>query len=119
MVGVRLAVASLVLVFALGCGRPFEVEGDITQAGGELIVRGDFGAGRGVVVLVDGVAASSAVFESNTCVRVRVPPLPRSGVVDVQLLFANGEHGEQVEHGEKIEIGGALRVSAPPLEIRE
>jgi hypothetical protein len=116
VLGVRLAVPSFVLVFALGCGRPFEVEGDISQAGGELIVRGEFGAGRGVVVLVDGVAASGAVFESHTCVRVRVPPLPRSGVVDVQLLFANDEHGE---HGERVELGGALRVSAPPLEIRE
>jgi hypothetical protein len=99
----------LVLVSALGCGRPFEVESDISQAGGELIVRGDFGAGRGVVVLVDGIAASGAVFESTTCVRVRVPRLPRSGVVDVQLSFADGD---------QIDLGGALRVSAPPLEIR-
>jgi hypothetical protein len=109
-------VSLLVLVTALGCGRPFEVESDISQAGGELIVRGDFGAGRGVVVLVDGIAASGSVFESPTCLRVRVPALPRSGVVDVQLLFANAENGEQAE---RIELGGALRVSAPPLEIRE
>lgn len=104
-------------MFVLGCGRPFEVASDISQAGGDLVVRGDFGAGRGVVVLVDGVAASGAVFESNTCVRVRVPPLPRSGLVDVQLLFAGGEQvGDPVD---EIQLGGALRVSAPPLEIRE
>jgi hypothetical protein len=100
----------LVLMFALGCGRPFEVASDISQAGGELVVRGDFGAGRGVVVLVDGVAASGVVFESPTCVRVRVPALPRSGIVDVQLLLA---------HGEEVQLDGALRVSAPPLDIRE
>lgn len=106
----RLAVPLLAFVFALGCRREFEVERDISQAGGEVIVRGDFGAGRGVVVLVDGVAASGVVFESTTCVRARVPALPRSGVVDVQLLFADGD---------EITLGGALRVSAPPLEIRE
>lgn len=100
----------LVLVCALGCGQPFEVQPDISQAGGELIVRGDFGVGRGVIVLVDGVAASDAVFESTTCLHVQVPRLPRSGVVDVQLSFADGE---------QIEIGGALRVSAPPLLIRQ
>jgi hypothetical protein len=110
---VRLGLPSLVLGLALGCSRPFEVASDISQAGGELIVRGDFGGGRGVIVLVDGVAASGAVFESPTCLRVRVPRLPRSGVVDVQLLFAD------VEHVESIELGGALRVSAPPLEIRD
>jgi hypothetical protein len=63
-------------------------------------------------VLVDGVPASAVVFESPTCVRARVPALPRSGLVDVRLVFANAERAE-------IELGGALRVSAPPLEIRD
>jgi hypothetical protein len=104
---VRLPVPLLVsIVLALGC----EAEPSISQAGGELVLRGDFGGGRGVVVLVDGVAASDAVFESPTCLRVRVPPLPRSGTVDVELRFTDGEN---------IQLGDALRVSAPPLDIRE
>jgi hypothetical protein len=104
---VRLPVPLLVsFALALGC----EAESGISQAGGELVLRGDFGGGRGVVVLVDGVAASDAVFESPTCLRVRVPPLPRGGIVDVELRFADGEN---------IQLGDALRVSAPPLDIRE
>lgn len=116
----RLGFPLLVLVLVLGCSRQFEVESEISQAGGEVVLRGDFGGGRGVVVLVDGVAASDAVFESPTCVRVRVPALPRSGVVDVQLLFADGEPIEGgAERVEEIRLDGALRVSAPPIEIRD
>jgi hypothetical protein len=109
---VRLSPLLLAVAVAVapGCSRAFEVESDISQGGGDLIVRGDFGSGRAVVVLVDGVAASAAVFESASCVRVRVPALPRSGTVDVELMFADGE---------TIQLDGALRVSAPPLQIRE
>jgi hypothetical protein len=109
-VAVRLPASLLLLALALGCRQPFEVESGISQAGGELTIRGDFGGGRAVVVLVDGVAASGVVFESATCVRARVPALPRSGVVDVELRFADGE---------TIQLDDALQVSAPPLEIRE
>ena len=97
------------LSLAAGCSRPYEVASGISQAGGELIVRGEFG-GRGVVVLVDGVPTSGTVVESSTCVRVRVPALPRSGLVPVDLEFADGE---------RIKLDGALRVSAPPIEIRD
>jgi hypothetical protein len=109
-VAVRPSALLLVLALASGCSRPFEVETGISQGGGELTIRGDFGGGRGVVVLVDGVAASGAVFESATCMRVRVPSLPRSGTVDVELVFADDE---------RIKLEGALQVSAPSLEIRE
>jgi hypothetical protein len=106
---VRLRVL-LVLLVAAGCSESFTVDSSVSQAGGELIMRGDFGDRRDVVVLVDGVATTATVFESSTCVRVRVPPLPRSGPVPVQLVFADGE---------QIQIDGALHVSAPPIEIRD
>jgi hypothetical protein len=110
-VAVRLPLPLLVSL-ALGCGQTSgpRVESGISQTGGELVLRGNFGGGRGVVVLVDGVAASDAVFESPTCLRARVPPLPRSGTGDVELRFADGEN---------IQLGSALRVSAPPLNVRE
>lgn len=100
----------LVLVLVAGCSRPFELGSGVARGGGELIVRGDFAGRRGVVILVDGIATSGTVFESSTCVRVRVPPLPRSGPVPVHLVFADGE---------QIQLDDALHVSAPSIEIRD
>ncbi len=100
----------MLLALASGFSRPFEVGSSVSQAGGELIVRGDFSDGRNVLVLVDGVATNATVFESATCVRVRVPALPRSGAVPVDLAFADGE---------LIRLDGELQVSPPSIEIRD
>lgn len=99
----------VLLALAARCSRPFEVDSSISQAGGELTVRGDFRDGRNVLVLIDGVAATAMVFESPTRVRVRVPPLPRSGSVPVQLWFGEGEP----------QIVGELQVSAPTIQIQD
>lgn len=81
----------------------------LSQAGGELLLRGEqFGVG-GAVVLIDGVPAQSVVRESSDVIRARVPPLPRAGTVDVELLSADGA---------RVVASSGLTVVAPELEVR-
>jgi hypothetical protein len=96
----------------IACARP-QLElapREVSQIGGEeLRLRGDFAGHGGVVVLIDEVPAHAAVLDAPDRLRVRVPPLPRTGMVDLELVFADGEH---------MQLSDVLRVTAPPLEIR-
>ncbi|PRQ07766.1 hypothetical protein [Enhygromyxa salina] len=104
-------VVMVVTVGAWGCGAT-EVrlaQDRLPQSGGELELVGDVEGHGAVVVLVDGVAAHSAELDGHR-LRVRVPALPRSGVVDVELAFADGVHEKLL---------GALTVSAPSLNVSD
>jgi hypothetical protein len=81
----------------------------ISQSGGELVIAVARAGQGGVVVMIDGVAAQSVVREAEDVLRVRVPALPRSGAVDVELWFADGS---------STRLDGALRVSAPRVDVR-
>lgn len=104
-----LAVLGLGCVFACGPSSDLTLEPtDLTQSGGELRIIGTFAPARGVVVLIDGVAAHAVVRESQRVLRVRVPALPRTGPVDVELHAADGTY--LIERD-------ALVVSAPRLQV--
>jgi hypothetical protein len=108
------ALASLGLIVGLivgliGCGAPelALTRDHLVQSGAELQLVGDVGGHGAVIVIVDGVPAHSAVIEGHR-LRVSVPPLPRTGAVDVELLFADGA---------SMSLSGALTVSAPRLTV--
>lgn len=65
--------------------------------------------GGAVIVIVDGVPAHSVVHEAPGLLRARLPALPRSGDVDVEVLFADAS---------VIRLEAALEVVAPELEVR-
>jgi hypothetical protein len=94
---------------ACGCGPPelALTQAHLAQSGGELGLIGDLDRHGAVVVLVDGVPAHSAVLDGHR-LRVRVPPLPRAGSVDVELVFADGAH---------MVLPSALLVSAPSVQV--
>ncbi|KIG14670.1 hypothetical protein DB30_06481 [Enhygromyxa salina] len=81
----------------------------LAQSGGELELIGDLNGHGAAIVLVDGVAAHSAVLDGQR-LSVQVPPLPRAGLVDVELVFADGTHERLL---------GALTVSAPSLNVSD
>jgi hypothetical protein len=85
--------------------------GRISQAGGvELWVRLGRAAGEGgAIVLVDGVPAHSTVLERPGLLRVRLPSLPRTGLVDVEVEFADGT---------SLGVPGGLEVVSPELAVR-
>ncbi|PRQ04042.1 hypothetical protein ENSA5_11650 [Enhygromyxa salina] len=99
------------LLAVSSCGPP-ELEvvgGSVPRSGGvELKLLGDFGGHGAVIVLIDGVPAHGAVVESPHLLRVRVPPLPRAGTVDVELSFADGA---------RMELNEALVVRAPDVDV--
>lgn len=111
----------LVIVAALGSlacspARPELSPGRVSQAGGvELWVRlGRAAPGRaagegGAIVLVDGVPAHSTVRERPGLLRVRLPSLPRTGRVDVEVEFADGT---------SIAVPGGLEVVSPEFAVR-
>jgi hypothetical protein len=83
----------------------------VSQRGGiELLV--DTAAVRGsgaAIVLVDGVPANTVVIEAPGLLRAQLPTLPRTGRVDVEVLFADGT---------TIVMDEALEVLEPELEVR-
>jgi hypothetical protein len=67
-------------------------------------------SGQGsVIVLVDDVPAHSIVIDAPGRLRAELPPLPRSGVVDVEIRFADGTSVTIVE---------GLEVAPSELEVR-
>ena len=82
----------------------------VSQRGGiDLHLRVPESRGGAVIVIVEGVPAHSVVHEAPGLVRARLPALPRTGVVDVEILFADAS---------VIRLEGALEVVAPELEVR-
>lgn len=83
----------------------------VTQAGGvELRIRlGGAGGNGSAIVLIDGVPTHSTVVEAPGLLRVRLPPLPRPGVVDAEVRFADGS---------SVHIPGELEVVSPELQVR-
>ena len=61
------------------------------------------------MVLVDGVPTHTVVVEAPGLLRVRLPSLPRTGTVDVEVAFADGT---------VLRMDGALEVVAPELDVR-
>lgn len=106
----RALVLLVTVMTVMGCGEPSLQLRPTTlmQSGGDLLLRGEFG-GDGVVVLIDGVPAQQVVRESARAIRVRVPSLPRSGAVEVELLFGDGR---------RIRADTVLTVSALQLDVR-
>ncbi len=103
----------MVLVVTLGACGPSVGEVSpttVSQIGGvELLLRTPVAIGEGgVVVLVDKVPASAVVVEAPRLVRARLPSLPRAGVVDVELLSAEGS----------LVTVAQLEVTAPVLDVR-
>jgi hypothetical protein len=75
-----------------------------------LCVSGLGVSGQGsVIVLVDDVPAHSIVIDAPGRLRAELPPLPRSGVVDVEIRFADGTSVTIVE---------GLEVAPSELEVR-
>jgi hypothetical protein len=109
---VRRLLAGIVGSAVAGClaSEPQLRPSTVSQRGGvELIV--DIGTPRSgpAIVLVDGVPAHTVVNEAPGRLRVRLPSLPRTGQVDVEVEFADGT---------AIHIGNALEVVAPELDVR-
>ena len=105
MVGVLLSA----LVGVIACGPPplALTQERIVLSGAELGLIGDFDGHGAVIVIVDGVPAHSTVVDGHR-LRARVPALPHTGPVDVELLFADGTHEL---------LPAALTVSAPGLQV--
>ena len=83
----------------------------VSQRGGvELIVDTATAPRSGpVIVLVDGIPTHSVVVEAPGLLRVRLPSLPRTGEVDVEVAFADGT---------VVRMERALEVVAPELDVR-
>jgi hypothetical protein len=110
---VRRSLGVLVGAALMGCltSEPELRPSTVTQRGGVELVVDTATAARGgpAIVLIDGVPAHTVVIEAPGLLRVRLPSLPRSGMVDVEVSFANGT---------AIRMEGALEVVAPELEVR-
>lgn len=83
----------------------------VSQAGGvELVVdTGTASPGGSAIVLVDGIPAHTVMREAPGLLRVQLPSLPRAGMVDVEVSFADGT---------VVRLEDALEVVAPELEVR-
>ena len=82
------------------------VETSIDRSGGTLHVRGDVASHGALIVSVDGVPGRGVVVDGPRSASVEVPALPREGIVDVQLQFADGH---------AVVLESALEVAAPRL----
>lgn len=104
------AIAALALL-ACPAAAPELHPATVSQTGGvELSLSIGRVAGEGsAIVLVDGLPTHSTVVEAPGLLRVRLPPLPRGGRVDIEVEFADGT---------SIEIPSGLEVRSPGLEVR-
>lgn len=109
---VRRLLAVLMVSTLSGCtGSEPELRPSIvSQRGGvELIVDTATPQSEPAIVLVDGIPTHSTVVEAPGLLRVRLPSLPRTGVVDVEVAFADGT---------VVRMQRALEVVAPELDVR-
>jgi len=110
---VRRAIAAILALTVTGCPRsePRLRPTTVSQHGGvELQLAVPSKRERGAaIVLVDGIPVQSVVFESPGVIRARLPSLPRTGYVDVEVLFADDS---------TVHLPGALEVVAPKLNVR-
>jgi hypothetical protein len=99
------------LVLASCCSSERELSPTtVSQRGGEElhVWVGEHDGDGGVVVLVDGVPAHSALIMAPGLVRARLPSVPRPGEVDVEVLVADGTSVRVAR----------LEVTAPLLDVR-
>jgi hypothetical protein len=100
------------VVLAAGCGpgEPSLRPAQVSERGNvELRVELDEPAAGPVVVLVDGIPAHSVVVEDPHRVRVQLPSLPRTGAVDVEVVYASGR---------TLRLHSALEVTPATLDVR-
>lgn len=81
----------------------------VSQSGGDELRLRIPAAQGAAIVLVDRVAASSVVVIAPGVVQARLPTLPRTGSVDVEVLL---------EDDVVVRLPGALDVVAPELKVR-
>jgi hypothetical protein len=104
--------ALLALLALAGCPSATPELSPATVARDGAILQVDLGSvgGKGsVIVLVDDVPAHSIVIDAPGRVSAQLPPLPRSGVVDVEIRFVDGT---------SVTIVDGLEVAPSELEVR-